>query len=62
MTRQDLLISIENYIDEVSAYENGKTAIEFALKKLGVDNIYGLTEGGCQELFDELFDIAAGID
>ena len=27
MTRQDLLISIENYIDEVSAYENGKVLI-----------------------------------
>lgn len=62
MTRQDLLINIENYIDEISAYENGRAAVGFALEKLGVDSIYELTESGCQDLFNELFDIAAGMD
>ena len=52
MTRQDLLINIENYIDEISNHENGRAAVEFALENLGVDNIYKLTESGCQDLFN----------
>lgn len=62
MTRQDLIINIENYIDEICTHENGKAIVDFTLKKQGVPNIYELTESGCQEIFNELFDIAANLD
>ena len=62
MKRQDLIINIENYIDEICAQENGEAIVDFTFKKQGVTNIYDLTESGCQDLFNELFDIAASMD
>ena len=62
MTKQDLIINIENYIDEICAHENGKAIVDFMLKKQGVTNIYDLTKSACQDLFNELFDIAASMD
>lgn len=62
MTKQDLIINIENYIYEIYAHENGWETVDFILKQEGVSSIYDLSKGACQDLFNELFDIAAGME